>query len=229
MFLGGERTGSAWASFLFGDTVPSGKLPITLPASEANLPMPGAAEAGPVVYSEGLATGYRSPTWKVAFPFGHGLSYTQFELSNPSWTECDAGPCAIFPCFRLDVANVGKHRGSEVVQAYLHFGDDVAEPKLLLRGFQKTSELQPGSSETLTFVLMPRDFSTYNVGRGSWETQDDVTVRVGTSSVDLLEPRLELRDAPPVARRKSRESAARYDEHGEGKKLSENIKVLKKK
>mmetsp|Transcript_58947 Transcript_58947/g.169267 ORF Transcript_58947/g.169267 Transcript_58947/m.169267 type:complete len:893 (+) Transcript_58947:76-2754(+) len=216
MFLGGERTGSAWASFLFGDTVPSGKLPITLPASEANLPMPGAAAAGPVVYSEGLATGYRSPTWEVAFPFGHGLSYTQFELSNPSWTESDAGPCATFPCFHLDVKNVGKNRGAEVVQAYLHFGDDLAEPKLLLRGFQKTSELQPGSSETLTFALMPRDFSTYNVGKGSWETHDNVTVRVGTSSADLLAPRLELRDSPAVARRKSRESEARYDEHGGG-------------
>jgi beta-glucosidase len=76
-YLAGQATGTAWADVLFGDVNPSGRLPVTYPLSEADTvePCPGLQ----CEYTEGLAVGYRALNKKpVAFPFGHGLSYTTF-------------------------------------------------------------------------------------------------------------------------------------------------------
>merc|ERR1719183_3226396 len=84
-FLAGEETGKAWAAIVFGDSSPSGKLPIIIPASEADTIKPG---HGDIPYSEGMRTSYRNPDLNVAFPFGHGLSYTTFEFGSPSASNC---------------------------------------------------------------------------------------------------------------------------------------------
>jgi beta-glucosidase len=89
LFFGGEETGHAWASVLFGDSFPQAHLPIMLPAGKGDVIEPGLDK---VPYDEGLLTSYRSTTMKAAFPFGHGLSYTSFELLTPV-----AVPCALAP------------------------------------------------------------------------------------------------------------------------------------
>ena len=80
LFLGGEGTGAAWASVLFGDIPPSGRLPVMMPESEEDTIAPSDEED--VVYSEGLATSYRNSSFKATFPFGHGLSYSHFVYSD---------------------------------------------------------------------------------------------------------------------------------------------------
>ena len=80
MFLGGQESGHAWAAVLVGDVSPSGKLPVTFPLREEDTIPP--CEADHCVYSEGLHVGWRGLHGKeVAYPFGHGLSYTTFALS----------------------------------------------------------------------------------------------------------------------------------------------------
>jgi len=73
LFLGGQETGSAWGDVLFGDHAPTGRLPVMIPESDADH-IPPADSTGPVAipYSEGLMTSYRNPSFKSAFPFGHG-------------------------------------------------------------------------------------------------------------------------------------------------------------
>jgi len=102
LFHAGEQTGNAWASLLFGDAEPKGRLPITFPATEVDTLLPS-IEAG-VRYSEGAFTSYRSPTFKAAYAFGHGLSYTHFSFDRPQLavgTNCSAALCV-----RILITNV---------------------------------------------------------------------------------------------------------------------------
>ena len=114
MFLGGEFTGAGWTKLLFGEVSPSGKLPIMLPKHEDYTVHPG--QEPDVMYSEGLFTSYRAPSAPetAAYPFGHGLSYTDFEIAAPQAYECSA-----ILCISTTVTNIGaRYPGSEVVQAY---------------------------------------------------------------------------------------------------------------
>src|SRR5690606_29388018 len=104
MFLAGQETGNAWADVLFGDVNPSGRLPVTFPVSEADTiePCPGTT----CDYTEGLFVGYRGMFGKdVAFPFGHGLSYTTFQytwITPPGSNGCASGFVA---CMQLNIKN----------------------------------------------------------------------------------------------------------------------------
>ena len=87
MLLGGEASGAAWADVLFGDVAPSGRLPIEIPATEADAIAPATSAA--IVYTEGVATSYRNRTRRAAFAFGHGLGYgTPLELGTPVVERC---------------------------------------------------------------------------------------------------------------------------------------------
>jgi len=181
LFFAGEQTGRAWAAVLFGDAAPAGKLPVAFPASETDAIEPS---SGPQVrYEEGLLTSYRSPTFKAAYPFGHGLSYTRFKYSRP---ELHPGPsCPQALCIRVAVANAGRREGVEVVQAYVHFDEPPAqEPKLVLRSFQRTRLLNPGESQDVLLVFRERDLSVYKPGIG-WERPLHIAVHVGASSADI--------------------------------------------
>lgn len=185
LFLAGEATGLAWANLLFGDISPAGKLPIMFPASEEDTIKPLPKQ---VNYSEGLFTSYRNPSLRAAFPFGHGLSYTRFEYGVPqAFRGLSSGcPAPAHSCLRLAVRNVGERAGAEVVQAYLEFplaGPDT--PQRMLRGFQKTSVLEPGALEEVRFSFTKRDLSIYSVEATGWVLQELAQVHVGASSADL--------------------------------------------
>merc|ERR1719282_922455 len=181
VFQPGEGIGSAWAAMLFGDISPEGKLPITFPATISDIIPPDPRES--FAYHEGLFTSYRNPDVKVAFPFGHGLSYTVFNFGMPQLVR--KGECLGRACVRLAVSNVGNRSGTEVVQAYLEFETIVDMPKRILRGFHKTRVLQPGESENVLFTFTSRDLSTYSVTDGGWLVQDRVRAYFGSSSLDI--------------------------------------------
>jgi len=207
LFHGGQESGHAFASILFGDSNPVGKLPIMMPKSEADTIQPSSDSDVP--YSEKLKTSYRSESFHAAYPFGFGLSYTTFlvqrldtTIEHQAWlmqlqrTPSPDPPgrpadTTVFPLAHVEilVENIGKHAGAEVVQTYLAFPNvdpnaSSNTPALQLRGFRKTQQLLPGQQEILQFNFSPRDFALYLPTEG-WRVQDKVILRVGTSSEDL--------------------------------------------
>jgi beta-glucosidase len=186
----GQEDGSAVAALLFGDTSPSGKLPISFPKADGDVPArtpeqyPGVG--GTAVYSEGLKVGYR---WYDAegieplFPFGFGLSYTTFafrglEIAPPDGTKEHFTVGA-------DVTNTGRREGAEVAQVYVRFPAAAGEPPKQLKGFEKVS-LRPGQTRHVTFRLDRRAFSTWDSAAQRWKVPGGrYEVLVGDSSRDL--------------------------------------------
>lgn len=185
MFLGGQETGGAWASVLFGDVSPSGRLPLTMPATDDGdiKPAPGNSDA---VFSEALATGYRSTKLKVAFPFGHGLSYSTFSYGSLGEVPCGEvlKQSEALLCLRVRVTNSGSAVARTVAQLYLGFPPEAGYPRALLRGFVKTPPMHPSESKAIVFALTSRDLSYYSVSRG-WLMPAHVNASVGESSADL--------------------------------------------
>lgn len=177
IFLGGEQSSFALTSTLFGDEAPSGKLPIMLPATENDVIQPGTLD---VKYGEGVFTSYRSKTLKAAFPFGHGLSYTNFAYGEPAKNAS----CSSLACISFLLNNTGSREGREIAQAYVGFPSVPDSPEFVLRGFHKTRLLQPGESAIVTFEFTQRDLSSYEVGKG-WVLQNDAVIHIGASSADI--------------------------------------------
>ena len=181
----GQRGGQAIANILFGAVNPSGKLPVTFPAGQSDLPRPvipappnGTATFN-VNYSEGLLAGYK---WFDAnnitpqFPFGFGLSYTTFSFSNLAV----AGRQVAF-----DVTNTGQAAGAEVAQVYLTL-PAAGEPPKRLVAWQKVY-LQPGAQQHIAIAIDENDsshpMSYWDVTANSWRTAPgDYSVYVGDSS-----------------------------------------------
>jgi len=179
MFLGGQETGSAWASVVFGDHAPTGRLPMMFPASEKDTISPSGESH--INYSEGLHTSYRNTNLTAAFPFGHGLTYTTFEYGNAS-----AGKCIDLrsTCVRLPIRNDGKLAGQTTVQLYLEFPSVAGFRTPVLKGFQRTGELAPGASAEVTFRLQKRDVSYWD-SAGRWVVAPTLVAHLGESSADL--------------------------------------------
>jgi beta-glucosidase len=175
LFLGGEATGTAFASVVFGDHAPTGRLPVMIPATDADTVQPsGDAE---VTYSEGLETSYRSTTFNAAFPFGHGLTFTNFSFSTPT-----AAPCAVGTCVTTTVTNTGAAAAQAVPQLYIAFPAEAKHPAPFLKGFKKTAVLQPGASEDVMFELGDKELSYW---AGGWVKAASVVAHVGASSADF--------------------------------------------
>jgi len=222
MFLGGQETGAAWASILFGDRSPAGRLPLMLPATEDDQILPGTGDD--VTYSEGTETSYRNPKFKAAFPFGHGLAYTTFEHLSPVAVPCggrataavvrrltaeEQGAPAI--CIRARVRNTGRASGQDVVQLYLEFPPEAQRPGRLLKGFQKTGVIAPGDVTEVVMPLTLRDLSYYDASAARWMEAAGVTAHVGASSADLRAPPVRLaRDAATGEWQESRDSPAQW-------------------
>ena len=191
----GERGGPAIARVLFGDADPGGRLPVTFPRQEADLPTAGDPQKYPgvanqVTYKEGVFVGYR---WydqhglQPAFPFGFGLSYTTFRYSNLRVSPAPAGSTAVVDV-RLTVTNAGARTGWAVPQLYLGLPSTaaLAEPVRELAGFAKVS-LAPGRSTTVTLPLDQRAFSYWDSATQDWRVAPGCDqVAVGSSSRDVL-------------------------------------------
>jgi beta-glucosidase len=191
-WLSGQAAGGAVADLLLGSANPSGRLAETIPVrlqdNSSYLNFPG--EAGHVRYGEGVFVGYRgydALDQEVAFPFGHGLSYTTFAHSD---LVVDVRGSAADGDLAVDVAcrvtNTGARDGVETVQLYV--GDpeaSVARPKHELKAFAKVA-LAAGTSSVVRLSLTARDLSYWSVEHGSWVLEGgDFTIAVGASSRDL--------------------------------------------
>lgn len=174
----GESGGHAVADVLFGDVNPAGRLPITFPMSEGQLPL--SYNHKPT----GRGDDYLDLTGMPAFPFGFGLSYTTFEYSDLRITpeEMTADGTATV---RLRVRNAGTSAGDEVVQLYVRdVLGSVARPIMELKGFTRVS-LAPGESREVSFTLGPRHLRMLDAGM-NWVVEPGVfRVMVGSSSKDI--------------------------------------------
>lgn len=190
MYLGGQSSGEACVDLLLGKANPCGKLAETFALKLEDVPstqnFPGARFS--VEYREGLYVGYRyfnTANVPVLFPFGHGLSYTNFEYSNITLSSkniTDQDTLTV----TVDVQNVGDVEGKEIVQLYV--GDvesSVYTPAQQLKGFEKVS-LEPGEKKSVTFSLDKRSFAFYNVNASDWQVESgDFKIMIGASSRDI--------------------------------------------
>ncbi|WP_179394031.1 glycoside hydrolase family 3 C-terminal domain-containing protein [Lacticaseibacillus absianus] len=192
LFLGGESVGDAAARLLFGQANPSGKLAETYPLRYADVPSSALFGEDPVTvpYAESLYVGYRyydKANQPVAFPFGHGLSYTHFTLADTQLEQARLTVRDRAVTVTLTVHNTGSVRGAEVVQVYVGPEDQAQlTPLRQLAAFQKVW-LEPGEQQAVTLTLPARAFSRWDeanqqftLAGGAWQ------VAIGTSSRDLV-------------------------------------------
>jgi len=179
----GSWSGKAVADVLFGDYNPGGKLPITFPKTVGQIPLnfpykPG-SQAGTSRYA-----GKGARVQGVLYPFGYGLSYTQFEYSNLEIDPKKQGPAGNIH-ISVTIKNIGTRPGDEVVQLYIN--DKVSSVTTYvkeLRGFQRV-RLQPGESKKVNFKLTPDDLKILNRSM-EWVVEPGVfEVMVGSSSEDI--------------------------------------------
>eukprot|EP00932_Pfiesteria_piscicida_P008061 SRR837773.18338.p2 GENE.SRR837773.18338~~SRR837773.18338.p2 ORF type:complete len:334 (-),score=114.57 SRR837773.18338:44-1000(-) len=180
IFLAGKYTGTAFAENIFGIRNPSAKLLVTFPASESQTVQP--CENLTCPYTEKLDVGYLALQDEVvAFPFGHGLSYTTFAYSGVKEVPCQAGGKV---CIEVMIKNTGRLPGAEIAQLYLSYPAAAGEPRRQLRGFKRL-ELAPAQSTPVHFELLERDLSVYNAAGRQWEVpQGTFSYFVGSSSRD---------------------------------------------
>ncbi|NTW42075.1 MAG: beta-glucosidase, partial [Cellulomonadaceae bacterium] len=188
-WLLGQAGGSATADLLLGTANPSGRLAETIPLQLEHTPSHGAfpGENGQVRYGEGLLIGYRwydTHHLPVAYPFGHGLSYTSFAYTGPVVRVHDE------PEPRVDVTvtvtNTGERAGTETVQLYVTDPrSTVQRPEQELRAFRRV-HLEPGETAVVTVTLGRRAFAFWHTGVGRWVIEGGAfEVRVGASSRDV--------------------------------------------
>ncbi|WP_457101226.1 beta-glucosidase [Microbacterium sp. P5_E9] len=206
----GDQQGPAFASLLFGDVNPSGKLPLTFPKSLADNPTAksiqqypgvfsdgsttrpaGTNEIRQVNYTEGLQVGYKwydEQNIDPLFEFGYGLSYTEFEYSNLKVkTKAKNGEAVSTISFTVE--NAGDRNGAEIPQVYLTLPDAANEPGKRLVGFDRI-ELAAGERTTVEIVVdsnaSNQPFGVWDVDADAWKIVDGTyTISVGASSRDL--------------------------------------------
>lgn len=198
----GQEDGNVVARLLFGIVNPSGKLPMTYPRSvaetAANTPetYPGVASpAGypTVAYKERLEMGYRwfqAKKKEPLFPFGFGLSYTQFRISKLQVTpKATDGKKPIQ--LRLEIENIGKREGAEVAQVYLGLPPAAGEPPKRLVAFEKVS-LKPGEKREVRLTIDPgansHPLGTWDAKAQKWTvTSGQYQIYVGNSSANVAQ------------------------------------------
>jgi beta-glucosidase len=202
----GSSGHKALANVLVGDVSPSGKLPLSFPKSEADLPHPDApkipsesqvragsvadggaatanasAHAGYAVhYDEGAEVGYKwyeAQNKKPLFPFGFGLSYTTYAYSS---LIVDSAAKTV----RFTVKNTGERAGTEIAEVYATLPKGADEPYKRLAGWKRVT-LAPGESQSITIVIDDRVLQTFDEGKNAWSmTKGEYQVMVGGSSDD---------------------------------------------
>ena len=181
-YLGGQAGALAMAKLLTGEATPCGKLSETVPMcyeDVSSAPYYPGVEATSE-YREGIYVGYRyfdTAKREVKYPFGYGLSYTEFEYSDLSITE-DA--------VRFTVRNIGSVCGEEVAQLYIHAATNgMFRPEQELKGFAKVS-LNPGEEKQVTIALNDRSFAVWSILENDWIVESgSYELRIGASSRDI--------------------------------------------
>lgn len=187
----GTEGGNAVADILFGDANPGGKLPVSFPRKGGHAPL---------YYARNLThlpedhERYRSRYWDgpttPLYPFGYGLSYTTFSITNLKLTSTQVkvgGSVTV----SADVANTGPVAGDEVVQLYIHqrAGSD-SRPVRELKGFQRIT-LLPGETRTVTFQLGPAELGHWSTNHGEWvQDAEAFDIWVGADSLATLHAEL---------------------------------------
>ncbi len=205
----GSEAGHAIADVLFGEINPSGKLPITFAKSLADYAPHAKGDPGmypgvdgDVHYKEGLDIGYRYTdklkSDRVNFAFGHGLSYTDFELGKVSLSGSGLGDDEGYTV-TVPVSNIGRRKGSEVVQVYVRdLKSSVVRPYKELKAFSKV-ELAPGQTKAVKLPLDKQAFAFYNPETKLWTVEPGkFEILVGTSS-DNIVARLPVNISEPLA------------------------------
>ena len=181
----GEEGAPALADIVTGRAEPGGRLPITFPKRIEDTPAHGwfPGSEGKVVYGEKLLVGYRhydANDLEPLFPFGHGLSYTSFELGEPAVEAAGSRVTVTVP-----VTNTGDRAGSEVVQLYVAGEAAEGEPPQQLKAFAKVG-LAAGASGSARLALDESSFSYWDVEAHGWRVRPGVyELRVGRSSRDI--------------------------------------------
>lgn len=197
----GNETGNTLASLIAGDVNPSGKLPYTYYAS---LDQVGAHKLGEypghkgidalgnevwdMPYNEGIYVGYRftdKNKLKPTFPFGHGLSYTQFKYGNATVDKKEGSADDVYT-FTIPVTNVGGMKGKEIVQLYVSdLKSSVDRPVKELKGFSKV-ELAPGQTENVTIAVKGSDLGYFDADKHQWVVEPgDFEALLGASATDI--------------------------------------------
>jgi beta-glucosidase len=173
----GQAAGSAIADVLFGDYNPAGRLPVTFYKSVDDLP----------AFDDYKMAGrtYRFFSKAPLYPFGHGLSYTNFTYSNIHLSSARAAAKDTV-LVSVDVANSGARAGDEVVQLYVqHLGSAVSRPIKDLRGYARV-HLEHGEKRTVTLPVAVSSLAYWNETTHAWAVErEDVRLLVGASSADI--------------------------------------------
>ena len=186
----GQEAGNALADVLLGRATPSGKLPVTFPKRIEDNPAyhnwPG--ENAKVVYGEGLYIGYRHyEASKIAplFPFGHGLSYTNFEYGKVKLSTTSLSDTGNITA-SLTVKNTGSVAGSEIVQGYVRdVKSRFPRPEKELKAFKKV-ELDPGEKKTVRLEFDKHAVGYYDTSLEAWIAEEgDFDILIGSSSSDI--------------------------------------------
>jgi len=180
----GELGGTAVADVLFGDYNPSGRLAITIPRHSGQLPAYYNYKPSKAYWMKEIKRGYVDMPATPLYPFGHGLSYTQYEYSN-----LRISPDAIHPGgearVSVDVKNTGGRAGVETVQLYTHEKyAPVSMPVKQLHGFERVA-LEPGESKTVTLTLTPEDLQLLDIDMHWRVVPGDFEIMIGKSSADI--------------------------------------------
>lgn len=187
-WFAGQEFGNALVDIITGEINPSGRLPTSFPKNIEDTPAfnsyPG--KDLQMNYDEKLLVGYRwydKKNIKTLFPFGHGLSYTNFEYSD---LEVDVHPKNMASC-KFSVRNTGQVAGIETAQCYVSFKTiDDSEPEKTLQGFSKIA-LNPNDESSIEINLNSRNFSSWNVAKRSWEVRaGSYEILIGSSAENIL-------------------------------------------
>jgi beta-glucosidase len=203
---GGQEAGNAIADLLGGKKNPSGKLATTFPGKYEDVPsaasFPGRnlsdkevkgigglslGYPSEVSYEEGIYVGYRYyNTFNIqpAYPFGYGMSYTNFSYGKLRLSATDfKGKITA----TVDITNTGKRAGREVVELYISApSGKLNKPSEELKAFAKTALLQPGRKETIRFTITADQLASFNTAGSNWLAEaGEYTIKIGASSADI--------------------------------------------
>jgi beta-glucosidase len=192
-WFAGSQAGNAITDVLFGDVNPGGKLPVTFPRAVGQIP----------IYYNHMNTGrppdvnnkytskYLDVPWTPLFPFGYGLSYTQFKITNLR-LSAQRIPVNGQLTVSLDLENVGPHAGDEVVQLYIRdVAGSMTRPVKELKGFQRVT-LNRGEKKRVEFKLGPEHLGFHNRRMQFVVEPGEFKVMVGPNSEDLTETSFQI-------------------------------------